>query len=417
MNYSKELDKKIEKYAELSIKKGINVQPGQTLMIYAQVTPEAVDFAHRQQKIAYQQGAANVIIEWRDEISERAFFENASDQDIENVPDWVRVRDEFLINQKKMSRLSTLSDDPDALNGVDANKQSRYMKSFLEKINARHVATMKDDISWLVNAAPSVKWAEKVFPGQSGDQAVNSMWEAILKTVRVDLDNDPIKEWEQQIASLKQRAEWLNQHNFKELRYQSAKTDFTIGLAEGHIWEAASSKDLAGNNFIPNMPTEEVFTAPDNRNINGHVVSTKPLSYQGVLINDIQIDFQDGKIIKAQSSTGQETLEQLIATDAGSKSLGEVSLVPDSSPISQSNILWYNTLFDENASDHLAIGGAYASNIKDGKTKTPKELAQFGWNYSDVHEDFMIGSADMNVTGITHDGQEIPVMINGEWAV
>ena len=415
MNYSKELNNKINKYANLSIKKGLNVQPGQTIMIYAQVTPEAVDFAHRQQEIAYQLGAANVIIEWRDEVSERAFFENASDDNVNNVPEWVKVRDEFLINEKQMSRLSTLSDDPDALNGVDANKQSNYMKSFLEKINARRQATMKDDISWLVNAAPSVKWAEKVFPNLTGDEAVNAMWDAILKTVYVDADNNPIEIWDKHIDKLKERADWLNQHNFKELRYKSSKTDFTIGLAEGHIWEAASSTDKTGNNFIPNMPTEEVFTAPDNRNINGHVFSTKPLSYQGVLINNIEIDFKDGKIINATSSTGQDTLQQLIDTDAGSKSLGEVSLVPHSSPISQSNILWYNTLFDENASDHLAIGGAYASNIKNGKTKTKDELARFGWNDSDVHEDFMIGSADMTVIGVDYSGNETTVMENGEW--
>jgi aminopeptidase len=415
MNYSDSLNKRIDKFAELSIKKGINVQPGQTVIIYTTVDPEAVDFAHRQQLSAYKAGAAEVVLEYRDDISDRLFFENAANDVIDTAPEWIEVRDQYLINEKHASRLSTISDDPDGLNGLDANKLAAHQKAILERIKARREATMKDDISWLVNAAPSVKWAEKVFPDKKSDQAVNQLWEAILKTVRITDDNDPIAEWDQHIDILRQKAKFLNDNNFKELHYKSEKSDFTIGLAEGHIWEAAYSTDKAGNVFIPNMPTEEVFTAPDNRNLSGHVAATKPLGYQGTLINDIQIDFENGKIIKATASSGEAQLKSLIETDEGSHSLGEVSLVPHSSPISQSGILWYSTLFDENAADHLAIGAAYASNIKDGKTASLEELAAKGWNKSDVHEDFMVGSADMNVVGITQDGKEIPVMNNGEW--
>ncbi len=277
-------------------------------------------------------------------------------------------------------------------------------------------ATMKDDISWLVVAAAGQAWAEKVFPDLSGQAAVNRLWEEILKDVRIDDTSDAIDHWNHHIKKLQAKADWLNQQNFKALHYKNAKSDFTIGLAEGHIWEAAISQDKAGNIFIPNMPTEEVFTAPDNRHIDGHVAATMPLSYQGNLIDNIALDFKDGRIIDATATRGENVLKQLIETDDGSKSLGEVSLVPDPSPISQSGILFYNTLFDENASDHLAIGAAYASNISDGKTASPESLASRGWNISDVHVDFMIGSSDMMIDGITQDNHSVPVFRNGDWA-
>ncbi len=208
----------------------------------------------------------------------------------------------------------------------------------------------------------------------------------------------------------------MNQQNFKALQYHSEKTSLTVGLAEDHVWEAAESFNKAGNRFVPNMPTEEVFTSPDYRHIDGTVQSTKPLSYSGVLITDIKLTFADGKVVAAEATTGQDTLQQLIQTDAGAASLGEVSLVPDDSPISNSDIVFYTTLIDENASDHLALGAAYPSNIKNGTQLSVTDRQAKGQNDSIVHVDFMIGSADMDIDGVTQDGQLVPVFRQGNWA-
>ncbi|CAM3101873.1 aminopeptidase [Leuconostoc rapi] len=407
------LESKLDKYADLIIKRGVNVQPGQTIILYA-----AVDEAYFARKIvhaAYQAGAREVVLEWSDQKMTEDFLTYTPAERLENIPAYeVAKANELMDNYA--SRISLVSQDPDGLSNVDPTRLDTFTKSKQKALGRIREATMKDDISWLVVAAAGQKWAEKVFPDLHGTDAVERLWAEILKDVRVDDKSDALENWTTHIEHLKEKADWLNGQNFKELHYKNDKSDFTIGLATGHIWEAAFSHDKAGNIFIPNMPTEEVFTAPDNRNINGHVAATLPLSYQGNLIENIALDFEDGKIVKATATKGLDVLEKLIATDDGSKSLGEVSLVPDPSPIAQGGVLFYNTLFDENASDHLAIGAAYASNITGGKTDKPEDLAQHGWNVSDVHVDFMIGSSDMTIDGVTHDGKTVPVFRSGDWA-
>lgn len=407
------LETQLNKYAELIVKKGVNVQPGQTVILYA-----AVDEAYFARKIvaaAYEAGAREVVMEWSDQTIAKAFLDHAPEDRLATVPNYTVAKANELMDQYA-SRISLVSQDPDGLAGVDAERLHTLTKANQKALGRVREATMKDDISWLVVAAAGQAWAEKVFPDLKGEEAVNRLWAEILKDVRVDDETDAIANWDTHIETLKNKADWLNSQNFKALRYHNAKSDFTIGLATGHIWEAAFSYDKAGNVFIPNMPTEEVFTAPDNRNIQGHVAATLPLSYQGNLIEDIELDFENGLIVKASASKGLPVLQKLIDTDEGAKSLGEVSLVPDPSPIAQGGVLFYNTLFDENASDHLAIGAAYASNIAGGKTDQPEDLAKRGWNISDVHVDFMVGSADMSIDGVTQDGQIVPVFRNGDWA-
>lgn len=407
------LETKLAKYAELIVKRGVNVQPGQTIILYAAV--DEAYFARQIVAAAYEAGAREVVMEWSDQTIAKSFLNNAPTDRLENVPEYDVLKANTLMD-KYASRISLVSQDPDGLAGVPADRLQTYTLATQKALGRVREATMKDDISWLVVAAAGQAWAEKVFPDLKGQAAVERLWEEILKDVRVDDDSDAIANWTAHIATLKAKADWLNTQNFKALHYQNAQSDFTIGLAEGHIWEAALSEDKAGHVFIPNMPTEEVFTAPDNRHIDGHVAATMPLSYQGNVIENITLDFENGRIVKASATKGQAVLEKLIATDAGAQSLGEVSLVPDPSPIAQGGVLFYNTLFDENASDHLAIGAAYNSNIQGGKTETPEVLAQRGWNISDVHVDFMIGSADMAIDGITQDGQTVPVFRHGDWA-
>ncbi len=407
------LETKLAKYAELIVKRGVNVQPGQTIILYAAV--DEAYFARQIVAAAYEAGAREVVMEWSDQTIAKSFLNNAPTDRLENVPEYDVLKANTLMD-KYASRISLVSQDPDGLAGVPADRLQTYTLATQKALGRVREATMKDDISWLVVAAAGQAWAEKVFPDLKGQAAVERLWEEILKDVRVDDDSDAIANWTAHIATLKAKADWLNTQNFKALHYQNAQSDFTIGLAEGHIWEAALSEDKAGHVFIPNMPTEEVFTAPDNRHIDGHVAATMPLSYQGNVIENITLDFENGRIVKASATKGQAVLEKLIATDAGAQSLGEVSLVPDPSPIAQGGVLFYNTLFDENASDHLAIGAAYNSNIQGGKTEAPEVLAQRGWNISDVHVDFMIGSADMAIDGITQDGQTVPVFRHGDWA-
>ncbi|MFT9389517.1 MAG: aminopeptidase [Leuconostoc sp.] len=407
------LETKLAKYAELIVKRGVNVQPGQTIILYAAV--DEAYFARQIVAAAYEAGAREVVMEWSDQTIAKSFLNNAPTDRLENVPEYDVLKANTLMD-KYASRISLVSQDPDGLAGVPADRLQTYTLATQKALGRVREATMKDDISWLVVAAAGQAWAEKVFPDLKGQAAVERLWEEILKDVRVDDDSDAIANWTAHIATLKAKADWLNTQNFKALHYQNAQSDFTIGLAEGHIWEAALSEDKAGHVFIPNMPTEEVFTAPDNRHIDGHVAATMPLSYQGNVIENITLDFENGRIVKASATKGQAVLEKLIATDAGAQSLGEVSLVPDPSAIAQGGVLFYNTLFDENASDHLAIGAAYNSNIQGGKTEAPEVLAQRGWNISDVHVDFMIGSADMAIDGITQDGQTVPVFRHGDWA-
>lgn len=407
------LETKLDKYADLIIKRGVNVQPGQTIILYAAV--DEAYFARKIVRAAYQAGAREVVLEWSDQQITEDFLTYAPADRLENIPAYeVAKANELMDNYA--SRISLVSQDPDGLSNVDPIRLDTFTKSKQKALGRVREATMKDDISWLVVAAAGQKWAEKVFPNLDGTDAVERLWAEILKDVRVDETSDALENWTTHIENLKDKADWLNKQNFKELHYKNDKSDFKIGLATGHIWEAAFSHDKAGHIFIPNMPTEEVFTAPDNRHINGHVAATLPLSYQGNLIENITLDFENGRIVKATATKGRDVLEKLIATDDGSKSLGEVSLVPDPSPIAQGGVLFYNTLFDENASDHLAIGAAYASNITGGKTDKPEDLAKRGWNISDVHVDFMIGSSDMMIDGVTHDGTVVPVFRSGDWA-
>lgn len=407
------LETKLNQYAQLIIKRGVNVQPGQTIILYAAV--DEAYFARKVVNAAYAAGAREVVVEWSDQQIDKDFLSHTPIERLEYVPKYEIDKANTLMDNFA-SRISLLSQDPDGLATVDSKRLSTYLKTKQKALSRVREATMKDDISWLVVAAAGRAWAEKVFPDLHGEAAVQRLWEEILKDVRIDDNSDALENWQAHITTLQEKADWLTSQNFKALHYKNSQSDFTIGLATGHIWEAAISSDKAGNTFIPNMPTEEVFTAPDNRNINGHVAATLPLSYQGNLIENITLDFKDGKIVNASATKGLDVLNQIINTDDGAKSLGEVSLVPDPSPISQGHVLFYNTLFDENASDHLAIGAAYASNIIDGKTTNPKDLASRGWNISDVHVDFMIGSADMSIDGITQDGDIIPVFRSGDWA-
>lgn len=407
-----ELDLNLKKYAELITKVGVNVQKGQTIILYASVTQKKL--ANLITSAAYQLGAAEVILEWNDIFTTREFLLNAPEERLNDVYNYEKEKWQFLADQR-VSRISLVSDDPNALDDVPNERIAKYQAAQgLAKRPIRQVTT-NNDISWLVVAAADEKWAKLVFPDLETAAATDALWQAIFKTTLVD-QVDPIAAWTQKIKDLSNHADWLNQQNFSALHYQAPGTDLKVGLPVGHIWVAADANDAAGNTFVANIPTEEVFTAPDRRHIDGTVASTKPLSYAGTIIEGMHITFKDGKVVNATADKGAEVLNHLLQTDDGAKSLGEISLVPDDSPISQSNVTFFNTLFDENASDHMAFGEAYPFTIENGTTMDEQELLDHGMNVSQTHVDFMIGSNAMDIDGIKPDGSTVAIFRNGNWA-
>ena len=405
-------EEKLQKYAELIVKVGVNVQPGQEVVLYINV--EQQHLAHLIVKEAYKAGAGKVMIKWSDTFAQREFLEHASDEFLENVPEFAKEEAQYIADHR-CCRISVMSEDPGAFGGIDQKRVAAYQSANGKALMPVRQATQNNDLSWTVVAAASPAWAERVFPDLKGEAAVDRLWEEIFKTTRIDRE-DPIQAWKDHDAKLHEKEDWLNKEQFSALHYTSPRTDLTIGLPENHVWEGGGSKNAAGIEFMANMPTEECFTAPDNRRIDGYVTSTKPLSYAGNILENMKFTFKDGKVVEATAEKGQAVLDHLLETDDGVRSLGEVSLVPDPSPISQSGITFFNTLFDENASDHLALGAAYPFNVQGGTKMSEDQLKAKGINFSQAHVDFMVGSADMNIDGIKKDGTIVPVFRNGDWA-
>lgn len=408
----------LEKYAKLLVANGINVQPGHTLALSIDV--EQRELAHLIVKEAYALGAHEVIVQWTDDVINREKFLHAPMERLDNVPEYKIAEMNYLL-ENKASRLGVRSSDPGALNGVDADKLSASAKAMGLAMKPMRIATQSNKVSWTVAAAAGLEWAKKVFPNATSDEeAVDFLWDQIFKTCRV-YEADPVKAWEEHAAILKSKADMLNKEQFSALHYTAPGTDLTLGLPKNHVWESAGAVNAQGEGFLPNMPTEEVFTAPDFRRADGYVTSTKPLSYNGNIIEGIKVTFKDGQIVDITAEKGDQVMKDLVFENAGARALGECALgecalVPDPSPISQSGITFFNTLFDENASNHLAIGAAYATSVVDGAEMSEEELEAAGLNRSDVHVDFMIGSNQMDIDGIREDGTRVPLFRNGNWA-
>lgn len=404
----------LAKYAKLLVSTGINVQPGHTVQLTIGV--EQAELARLIVKEAYAHGAAEVLVNWLDDVIARERLVNVDVELLEQVHPQ-RITEMNYLLERKASRLVVLSDDPGAYDGVDPEKLSRNARALSQALNPMRQATQANKISWTLAAASGLEWAKKVFPNAASDEeAVDLLWDQIFKTCRI-YEDDPIKAWEEHEARLVAKAKVLNDEQFVKLHYTAPGTDLVLGMPKNHLWEAAGSVNAQGEHFIANMPTEEVFTAPDYRVADGYVTSTKPLSYNGNIIEGIKVTFKDGEIVDVTAEKGDEVMKKLVFDNAGARGLGEVALVPDKSPISQSGVTFFNTLFDENASNHLAIGSAYAFSIEGGTEMSQEELKEAGLNRSDVHVDFMIGSNKMNIDGIREDGTRIPIFRDGEWAI
>ncbi|HEL2065514.1 MULTISPECIES: aminopeptidase [Streptococcus] len=404
----------LAKYAKLLVSTGINVQPGHTVQLTIGV--EQAELARLIVKEAYAHGAKEVLVNWLDDVIARERLVNVDVELLEQVHPQ-RITEMNYLLERKASRLVVLSEDPGAYDGVDPEKLSRNARALSQALNPMRQASQANKISWTLGAASGLEWAKKVFPNAASDEeAVDLLWDQIFKTCRI-YEEDPIKAWEEHEARLVAKAKVLNDEQFVKLHYTAPGTDLVLGMPKNHLWEAAGSINAQGEHFIANMPTEEVFTAPDYRVADGYVTSTKPLSYNGNIIEGIKVTFKDGEIVDVTAEKGDEVMKKLVFDNAGARGLGEVALVPDKSPISQSGVTFFNTLFDENASNHLAIGQAYAFSIEGGTEMSQEELKEAGLNRSDVHVDFMIGSNKMNIDGIREDGTRVPIFRDGEWAI
>ncbi|MDU0200440.1 aminopeptidase [Paenibacillus sp. MAH-36] len=401
------------KYASLAIQLGVNVQPGQTLVIFAPLV--SVDFVRLLVKHAYEIGAKLVYVEWVDSEITRLKYELAPFEALLEYPMWQAKGYEELASQNA-AFLYVSANNPDLMNGIDPKRLQTASKTSSTAIKELTMARLTNKVSWTIVAVPTPAWADKVFPLLPAEERVDALWSAIFQATRVEKD-DPIEEWRNHARTLLTKSDLLNQKQYKALHYCAEGTDITVELPQDHLWVSAGSNNQQGDTFIANMPTEEVFTSPLRTGVNGTVRSTKPLSYNGVLIENFSLTFEEGRIIDFEAEKGEEMLRTLVEMDEGSHYLGEIALVPHRSPISDMNLIFYNTLYDENASCHFAIGRAFPFCLKDGVTMSGEELLKRGLNESLTHVDFMMGSADMDIDGIKMNGEVEPVFRNGDWVI
>ena len=403
----------LEKYAELALKTGVNLKDNQVLMINSSI--EGVDFTRILVKKAYELGAKDVVINWQDDEITLERYLHATEEALTTVPQW--LVDKYLhYAEDDVALLSVRSTNPDLLKDVDPERVAKATKASAEAMKGFRKYTMNDKIAWSIISIPTNDWAMKIFPGKDAETAKELLWEQIFNIVRVNTD-DPIKAWEDHNATLKAAHKILNDKKYTSLKFTAPGTEITFGLPHGHIWKGGGAYTEEGRHFNPNMPTEEVFTMPDKYHVDGVVSSTKPLIYGGNMIDNFKLTFKDGKVTDFEAETGYDTLKHLLDTDEGAKRLGEIALVPHHSPISQSGLIFYNTLYDENASCHIALGKAYPTNIEGGAKMSDEELDAHGVNDSLTHVDFMIGSAELDIDGVLENGETEAVFRKGEWAL
>ncbi|AMC94638.1 peptidase M29 [Erysipelothrix larvae] len=405
----------LKKYARLAIRTGINVQKGQVLLI--NVKAEHYEFARMLTEEAYEAGAKRVIVKFSDDIIGKYHYEYQSIETLTEVPQWlVDEYDSYM--SEDFCRLSVYAPSPGLLSDVDGNKIAAQAKAQGEALKRLREFTMANRGQWSLVSLPTQEWAQVVFPELSPEEGVSKLLESILYTVRIDEDTDPVDLWNKHNATLAHQNKVLNDYNFKSLHFTNGLgTDIVVGLVKDHIWAGGQETSEKGYVFNPNMPTEESFTMPDRDRVDGRVYSTKPLNYNGKLIDAFWLEFKDGKVVDFDAKKEKETLEHLLNTDEGSRHLGEIALISHDSPISNLNILFYNTLFDENASCHMALGASYPMNVKNGTTMTRDQLNDAHANDSINHEDFMFGSEDMKIVGITYNDEEVLIFENGSFII
>jgi len=403
---------KLDKLAQVAIKVGLQLQPGQDLLMTAPMT--AAPLVRRITEHAYKAGAGLVTTIYSDEEATLARYKHARNESFDKAAGWLYqgMAEAFKANT---ARLAIAGDNPMMLAGQDPDKVARANRANSAAYRPALELITGFDINWNIVSYPGAAWAKLVFPNDPEDVAVGKLADAIFKASRVDIE-DPISAWKEHNANLKKRWTWLNEKKFHSLHYTGPGTDLTVGLADGHRWKGGASEAKNGITCNPNIPTEEVFTTPHRERVSGYVRSTKPLSHNGTLIENIEARFEDGRLVELKASKGADVFNKVLDTDEGARRLGEVALVPNSSPISASGLLFYNTLYDENAACHIAMGQCYADCFEGGTKLSPEQIFAQGGNKSLIHIDWMIGSGEIDIDGVHADGRREPVMRKGEWA-
>jgi len=413
-----DFDRKLQIYADLAVKVALNLQPGQRLMIIGPLANggaslEASPLAREIAAAAYRAGSPLVETIYGDEHQLLLRFAHASHDSFDAYSAWLpRALSDHVAAGHAV--LSITANDPDLLQGESAARVSAVLQATARDVRPFREQISRNETNWAIVAAASAAWAVKVFPGMPADTAVARLWDAIMRLCRLD-HVDPVAAWETHLGNLAARSEYLNRRQYVALQYTGPGTDLRLGLPIGHIWVSGRSASRNGTPFTANLPTEEVFTIAHRDRVDGTVRATRPLSYGSTLIEGFSVTFKDGRVVSLSADRHADTLQRLLDTDAGARCLGEVALVPHSSPISQSGLLYYNTLFDENAASHVALGNAYKFTLAGGNEMTDAAFEAAGGNRSAVHVDFMIGSGELDVDGVLGNGTAEPLMRQGEW--
>lgn len=404
---------RLNDYARLLVTRGVALVPGQELVLNAPV--EAYSFARRVVKAAYEAGARHVTVVWGDDQVSRLGYENVPLDYFESVPSWKKEQLDSLAEQGACY-LWLEGSDPDALKGVNPAKPAAYSRAVNTTCLTWRRGLDFGKNAWSIAGVPVTAWAQRVFPDLSEPEAEYRLWRAVLSVSRADT-GDPEGEWEKHNATFEKNKRNLNERDFDSLRYHAGNgTDLTIGLPRGHVWEGGAAETVSGVSFFPNIPTEEVFTSPDRMRADGVVHSAMPLVHQGAIVRDFWLKFEGGRVVDFDAKQGKGVLEHILATDENARRLGECALISKNSPIRESGLLFYSTLFDENASCHLALGTGFPDCFEGGCDMSVDELLERGVNHSATHVDFMIGTDDLSIVGTTHEGEEVPVFVNGQWA-
>lgn len=409
------MQKKFEEYAKLLVEVGVNIQKGQNLVISCPV--DCAWFARLCAKAAYEAGCREVIMGWGDDQLNREKYLHAADDVFDFVPEWrIRLLTDYA--KEGAAFLHIGGSDPEILKGVDQDRLVRSSRSSGRDLKDYRQMQMSNAFPWSIGAIPVPSWAKKVFPDCSEEEAMEKLWDAILASVRVTGDGKAVQRWKEHLDTLQIRIDKLNALRLESLHYtNSLGTDLTIRLPEDHLWGGGDGVSKAGIHFIANMPTEEIFTAPLRTGIDGVVYASMPLVLKGEVVDKFHFAVKEGKIVQVHAQVGEEKLKAETTLDEGASYFGEVALVPYDSPIRNQDLLFYNTLFDENAACHLAFGEAYAECVKGGESMSKDELKARGLNDSITHVDFMVGTADLSITGRTHDGKEVPIFVDGNFAL
>lgn len=408
-------EQNLRKYATVLVKIGVNITEGDLLHLTVSVSddPNIRKLAHYVVEAAYEAGAKYVDLDWRDDEVGKLRALYADDASLDYVPEWTIKKVETFA-EAGAARLVIAGRDPALFAGIDRKKVMTMQRS-AQAAMAHLIPTLIDVNVWCGSAVPVQAWADKVFPDLPADERMMKLWDAIFAATRV-YEDDPVAAWQTHQQNLIARRKYMNDKQYTALHFTGEGTDLTIGLPQGHVWAGGASEQASGKLFTPNIPTDEMFTMPHRERVNGTVKATKPLSYNGSIIENFSVSFADGRVTGFEAKTGGDVLQEIIDTDEGAKHLGEVALVPHSAPISSTGILFFNTLYDENAACHIALGRAYAKTIEGGVDMSPDEFMEAGGNTSQTHVDFMIGSATVNIDGVTLDGDHEPIMRQGEWA-